>query len=125
MHEQQCAGEICERAKRATDLALHEQHTAGEMGLRSLTMHGQHTAVLEQFAEEKGEREQDANEPQGSLAVPGQFALREKRKAGRPRACKCRQCGGSIRRAAVKKDKAKNRQVARRAANQTAGDKTE
>ena len=72
-------------------------------------MHERHSAVLKQLAEEKSEREQDANGPQGPLAVPAQFALREKRKAGRPKACKCRQCADCIQRAAVKKDRAENR----------------
>ena len=94
---------------------------AGNMD--EVSVHEQHSAVLEQCAKEKGERKQDANGPQGPLAVPGQFALREKRKAGRKQACKCRQFSDCTQRAAVKKDKAKNRQVKRRAANQAAGDK--
>ena len=66
---------------------------------------------------------QDANGPQGPLAVLGQFALREKRKAGRKQACKCRQFSDCTQRAAVKKDKARNCQAGRRAAN--TGGKTE
>ena len=60
-----------------------------------------------------------------ALSASGRLRAGDCGAGGRSKACECGQCAGCIERAVVKKDRAKNRQVKRRVANQEAGDKAE